>query len=77
MGQVEIAGQTPAPGTILTPESQRVPMPALEDVQRALRWAGHYDGAIDGKDGPKPRPPSPRKSCACAPRRIRRPRWPN
>ncbi len=53
MGQVEIAGQTPAPGTILTPESQPVPMPALEDVQRALRWAGHYDGAIDGKDGPK------------------------
>ena len=30
-------------------------MPPLEDVQRALRWAGSYDGAIDGKDGPKTR----------------------
>ncbi|MDO5368903.1 peptidoglycan-binding protein [Paracoccus sp. (in: a-proteobacteria)] len=30
-------------------------MPPLEDVQRALRWAGHYDGEIDGKDGPRTR----------------------
>lgn len=53
MGQTEIAGETPAVGTLQTPESQPLPMPALEDVQRALRWAGHYDGGIDGKDGPK------------------------
>lgn len=29
------------------------PLPPLDQVQRALRWAGHYDGAIDGKDGPR------------------------
>lgn len=28
-------------------------MPPTEDIQRALRWAGHYDGPIDGKPGPK------------------------
>lgn len=28
------------------------PLPPLDEVQRALRWAGHYDGEIDGKDGP-------------------------
>lgn len=28
-------------------------MPPLMDVQKALRWAGHYDGDIDGKPGPK------------------------
>lgn len=39
------APDLPAPGA---PE----PLPPLEDVQRALRWAGHYTGAIDGKDGP-------------------------
>lgn len=38
----------PAPG----PTEQ---MPPLEDVQRALRWAGHYDGDIDGKAGPRTR----------------------
>ena len=38
----------PAPG-----ETQE--MPPLEDIQRALRWAGHYDGAIDGKTGPQTR----------------------
>ena len=27
-------------------------MPPLEEILRALRWAGHYDGPIDGKDGP-------------------------
>lgn len=30
-------------------------MPPLEEVQRALRWAGHYNGEIDGKDGPQTR----------------------
>ncbi|MBB1496978.1 peptidoglycan-binding domain-containing protein [Paracoccus sp. MC1862] len=38
----------PAPG----PAAE---MPPLEDIQRALRWAGHYDGEIDGKDGPQTR----------------------
>lgn len=39
------APDLPAPGA-------SEPLPPLEDVQRALRWAGHYEGAIDGKDGP-------------------------
>ena len=52
MGTVAIAGQTPAPGVIHPQESLPLEMPPLEDIQRALRWAGHYDGAIDGKDGP-------------------------
>lgn len=28
------------------------PLPPLDEAQRALRWAGHYEGEIDGKDGP-------------------------
>lgn len=43
-GDIEL----PAPG----PGAE---MPPLEDVQRALRWAGHYNGEIDGKDGPQTR----------------------
>ena len=53
MGEVSTPGQTPEIGLIPAPESQPLPMPPLEDVQRALRWSGHYDGDIDGKDGPK------------------------
>lgn len=30
-------------------------MPPLDEVQRALRWAGRFDGRIDGKDGPQTR----------------------
>lgn len=30
-------------------------MPPLDQVQRALRWAGVYDGEIDGKAGPRTR----------------------
>lgn len=51
LGELIDAGpalELPAPGT---PEE----MPPLEDVQRALRWAGHYDGAIDGQTGPRTR----------------------
>ena len=51
LGQpLEPAGaiELPAPG----PGAE---MPPLEDVQRALRWAGHYNGGIDGKDGPQTR----------------------
>lgn len=40
--------ELPAPG-----EAQE--MPPLEDVQKALRWAGYYDGEIDGKSGPNTR----------------------
>lgn len=53
MGEVTTPGQAPEIGVISSPESQPLPMPPLEDVQRALRWAGHYDGDIDGKDGPR------------------------
>ena len=52
MGAVAIAGATPAAGIIQPEGAQPLPMPALEDIQRALRWAGHYNGPIDGKDGP-------------------------
>lgn len=38
----------PAPG-----EAQE--MPPLDEVQKALRWAGYYDGEIDGKSGPQTR----------------------
>ncbi len=51
LGEALDAGQAPdlpAPGA---PE----PLPPLDQVQRALRWAGHYDGQIDGKDGPRTR----------------------
>ncbi|HRO16030.1 MAG TPA: peptidoglycan-binding domain-containing protein, partial [Paracoccus sp. (in: a-proteobacteria)] len=41
------APDLPAPGS--------AEMPPLDQVQRALRWAGFYDGPIDGKDGPKTR----------------------
>lgn len=41
-----VAPDWPAPG-------EARPMPPLDEVQRALRWAGHYDGEIDGKSGPK------------------------
>lgn len=30
-------------------------LPPLDEVQRVLRWAGRYDGAIDGKTGPMTR----------------------
>ena len=48
LGTAIDAGQPidlPGPGT--------AEMPALIDIQRALRWAGHYEGRIDGKDGPQ------------------------
>ena len=30
-------------------------MPPVAEVQRALRWAGLYDGALDGQSGPATR----------------------
>ncbi|ARJ68945.1 peptidoglycan-binding domain-containing protein [Paracoccus contaminans] len=50
LGTVIVPGSAidlPGPGTAA--------MPPLDEVQRALRWAGHYDGRIDGKDGPQTR----------------------
>lgn len=55
--QAEI-GTAVDPGAALDlPDAPAQPgqMPPLDKVQRALRWAGHYDGTIDGKDGPKTR----------------------
>lgn len=52
MGQVAVEGSAPPADT---PATEDQIAPALEDIQRALRWAGHYDGAIDGKDGPMTR----------------------
>ncbi|WP_236635831.1 peptidoglycan-binding domain-containing protein [Paracoccus aminophilus] len=58
--QSEIGTEAVAPGKLelgAPPAEGSTPlaMPPLEDIQRALRWAGHYDGPIDGKDGPKTR----------------------
>ncbi len=53
MGTVVTAGTTPNLGAPASAETTVPAMPDLADIQRALRWEGHYDGAIDGKDGPK------------------------
>jgi|GEM_PF-770776 len=42
----DTAASTPAPPAVMPPD---------EEVQRVLRWAGRYDGAIDGKAGPATR----------------------
>ena len=55
LGQPEIPGRAPTLGAPPAPDAPAPPMPPLEEVQRALRWAGHYDGPIDGKDGPMTR----------------------
>ena len=55
MGEIAIIGKVPELGASPAPDAAPVPMPPLEAIQRALRWAGHYDGAIDGKDGPMTR----------------------
>lgn len=49
LGQALDKGQAPELGAVGPSE----PMPPLDQVQRALRWAGLYDGQIDGRDGPK------------------------
>lgn len=53
MGQVTVESVPLENTTLSVAEGQ--PAPALQDIQRALRWAGHYEGAIDGKDGPMTR----------------------
>lgn len=35
------------------PPAGEAAMPPLDEVQRALRWAGRYDGEIDGTAGPQ------------------------
>ncbi|MCV2446581.1 peptidoglycan-binding domain-containing protein [Paracoccus sp. DMF] len=52
MGEIAIIGAKPELGAPPAEDAAPVPMPPLEQIQRALRWAGHYQGAIDGKDGP-------------------------
>lgn len=52
MGTAIDAGKAP---DLPAGPARPAPLPPLDQVQRALRWAGHYDGAIDGKDGPKTR----------------------
>ncbi|MDO5631581.1 MAG: peptidoglycan-binding domain-containing protein [Paracoccus sp. (in: a-proteobacteria)] len=52
MGQVAVAGTRP---DLPAPPAAAADLPPVEDIQRALRWAGHYDGPIDGQSGPKTR----------------------
>ena len=54
MGEAAVPGSIPETGTLPDPE-RPAQMPPLEDIQRALRWAGAYAGDIDGKDGPMTR----------------------
>lgn len=52
MGEIAIIGARPELGAPPAADAAPVAMPPLQDIQSALRWAGHYGGAIDGKDGP-------------------------
>lgn len=52
IGQVAVAGTDP---DLPAPPAAAAGLPPIEEMQRALRWAGHYDGTIDGKDGPRTR----------------------
>lgn len=52
MGEIAIIGAKPDLGAPPAEDAAPVAMPPLEQIQRALRWAGHYAGTIDGKDGP-------------------------
>lgn len=51
------------------PETPPVPavMPPIEEVQRALRWAGYYDGEIDGDAGPATKAAIDREIAAVSP----------
>lgn len=50
MGDILIEGQDPQLGL-----GEAVALPPLDQVQRILKWAGRYDGDIDGKTGPMTR----------------------
>ncbi|MDQ1900001.1 peptidoglycan-binding domain-containing protein [Paracoccus sp. WLY502] len=52
LGAVIEAGEAP---DLPAPPATPAEMPPLDQVQRALRWAGVYDGEIDGKTGPRTR----------------------
>lgn len=52
LGAVIEAGEAP---DLPAPPATPAEMPPLDQVQRALRWAGVYDGDIDGKAGPRTR----------------------
>ena len=52
LGAVIEAGETP---DLPAPPATAAEMPPMDQVQRALRWAGVYDGEIDGKTGPRTR----------------------
>ncbi|MFT4014696.1 MAG: peptidoglycan-binding domain-containing protein [Paracoccus sp. (in: a-proteobacteria)] len=52
MGEIRLIGGKPELGAPLPEGAAPLPLPPLDQIQRALRWAGHYQGAIDGKDGP-------------------------
>ncbi|MCQ0969678.1 peptidoglycan-binding protein [Paracoccus sp. TK19116] len=52
MGAPVVAGDAP---DLPEPPESAADLPPLDELQRALRWAGRYDGAIDGQSGPKTR----------------------
>lgn len=52
LGRMVEPGEAP---DLSPPPAAPAEMPPLEEVQRALRWAGLYDGEIDGKTGPRTR----------------------
>lgn len=52
LGAVVAPGRAP---DLPAPPATAAEMPPLDQVQRALRWAGVYDGDIDGKTGPRTR----------------------
>lgn len=49
MGDVVTPGEAP---DLPAPDGPRE-MPSVQEVQQALRWAGFYEGDIDGKPGPQ------------------------
>ncbi|WEF23349.1 peptidoglycan-binding domain-containing protein [Paracoccus sp. S3-43] len=52
LGALAVPGEAP---DLPAPPATPAGMPPLDQVQRALRWAGVYGGEIDGKDGPRTR----------------------
>lgn len=52
LGEATLIGRKPDLAPPPPAGAAPLPMPPLEDTQRALRWAGRYQGPIDGKDGP-------------------------
>ncbi len=52
LGAVVQAGAAP---DLPAPPTAPAEMPPMDQVQRALRWTGIYDGEMDGKTGPRTR----------------------